>query len=41
MAEKKKAGVRVEPPEQREQVSETVQTPVAETSGAPEPRYSL
>ncbi len=38
MAEKKKAGVRVEPPEQ---VSETVQTPVAETSGAPEPRYSL
>ena len=37
MTEKKK-GVRVEPPEQ---VSETVQTPVAETSGAPEPRYSL
>ena len=41
MAEKKKAGVRVEPPEQREQVSETVQTPVAETSVAPEMRYSL
>ena len=38
MAEKKKAGVRVEPPEQ---VSETVQTPVAETSVAPEMRYSL
>ena len=38
MAEKKKAGVRVEPPEQ---VSETVQTPVAEISVAPEPRYSL
>ena len=41
MAEKKKAGVRVEPPEQREQVAETVQTPVAETSVAPEMRYSL
>ena len=39
MAEKKKAGVRVEPPEQR--TSETVQTPVAETSVAPEMRYSL
>lgn len=38
MAEKKKASVRVEPPEQ---VSETVQTPVAETSVAPEPRDSL
>lgn len=41
MAEKKKAGVRVEPPEQSEQVPETVQTPVAETSVAPEMRYSL
>lgn len=41
MAEKKKAGVRVEPPEQREQVPETVQAPVAETSVAPEMRYSL
>ena len=41
MAEKKTAGVRVEPPEQREQVAETVQTPVAETSVAPEMRYSL
>lgn len=41
MAEKKKAGVRVEPPEQSEQVPETVQTPVAETSVALEPRYSL
>ena len=41
MAEKKKASVRVEPPEQREQVAETVQTPVAETSVAPEMRYSL
>ena len=41
MAEKKKASVRVKPPEQSEQVSETVQTPVAETSVAPEMRYSL
>lgn len=41
MAEKKKASARVEPPEQREQVPETVQTPVAETSVAPEMRYSL
>ena len=41
MAEKKKAGVRVEPPEQSEQVPETVQAPVVETSVAPEPRYSL
>ena len=41
MAEKKKAGVRVKPPEQSEQVPETVQAPVAETSVAPEPRYSL
>ena len=41
MAEKKKASVRVEPPEQREQVPEMVQTPVAETSVAPEMRYSL
>ena len=41
MAEKKKAGVRVEPPEQSEQVPETVQAPVAETSVAPEMRYSL
>lgn len=41
MAEKKKAGVQVKPPEQREQVSETVQTPVAETSVASEMRYSL
>ena len=41
MAEKKKAGVQVKPPEQREQVPETVQTPVAETSVAPEMRYSL
>lgn len=40
MAEKKKAGVRVEPPEQKEQVSETVQTPI-EATVAPEPRYSL
>ena len=39
MAEKKKAGVRVEPPEQR--TSETVQTPVAEATVAPESRYSL
>ena len=36
MAEKKKAGVRVEPPEQREQVSETVQAPMAEATVAPE-----
>ena len=41
MAEKKKAGVRVEPPEQSGQVPETVQAPVAETSVAPEMRYSL
>ena len=41
MAEKNKASARVEPPEQREQVPETVQTPVAETSVAPEMRYSL
>ena len=40
MAEKKKAGVRVEPPEQKEQVSETVQTPI-EATVAPEMRYSL
>ena len=40
MAEKKKAGVRVEPPEQKEQVSETVQTPIEATVAA-EPRYSL
>ena len=38
MAEKKKAGVRVEPPEQ---VSETVQAPMTEATVAPEPRYSL
>ena len=37
MAEKKKAGVRVEPPEQKEQVSEAVQTPI-EATVAPEPR---
>ena len=41
MAEKKKAGVRVEPPEQREQVSETVQAPMTEATVAPEMRYSL
>lgn len=41
MAEKKKAGIRVEPPEQKAQVPETVQTPVAEISVAPEMRYSL
>lgn len=41
MAEKKKAGVRVEPPEQREQVAETVQAPMTEATVAPEPRYSL
>lgn len=41
MAEKKKAGVRVEPPEQKAQMPETVQTPAAETSVAPEMRYSL
>lgn len=40
MAEKKKAGVRVEPPEQKEQVSETVETPI-EATVAPEPRYFL
>ena len=40
MAEKKKAGVRVEPQEQKEQVSETVQTPI-EATVAPEMRYSL
>lgn len=40
MAEKKKAGVRVEPPEQKEQVSETVETPIEATVAA-EPRYSL
>ena len=40
MAEKKKAGVRVKPPEQKEQVSETVQTPI-EATVAPELRYSL
>lgn len=40
MAEKKKAGVRVKPPEQREQVSETVETPI-EATVAPEPRYFL
>lgn len=40
MAEKKKAGVRVEPPEQKEQVSEMVQTPIEATVAA-EPRYSL
>ena len=34
MAEKKKAGVRVEPPEQRK--PETVQTPMAEATVAPE-----
>ena len=47
MAEKKKAGVRVESPEQR--TSETVQTPMAEATvapesipvSAPESRYSL
>ena len=36
MAEKKKAGVQVKPPEQREQVSETVQAPMAEATVAPE-----
>ena len=41
MAEKKKAGVRVEPPEQSEQVPETVQAPMTEATVAPEPRYSL
>ena len=41
MAEKKKAGVRVEPPEQSEQVQETVQAPMTEATVAPEPRYSL
>ena len=41
MAEKKKAGVQVKPPEQREQVPETVQTPMAEATVAPESRYSL
>ena len=40
MAEKKKAGVRVEPQEQKEQVPETVQTPIEATVAA-EPRYSL
>ena len=40
MAEKKKAGVRVKPPEQSEQVPETVQTPIEATVEA-EPRYSL
>lgn len=40
MAEKKKAGVRIEPPEQSEQVPETVQTPI-EAAVAPEMRYSL
>lgn len=40
MAEKKKAGVRVEPPEQKEQVSEMVQTPIGATVAA-EPRCSL
>ena len=40
MAEKKKAGVRVKPPEQSEQVSETVETPIEATVAA-EPRYSL
>ena len=38
MAEKKKAGVRVEPPEQ---VPETVQAPMTEATVAPEMRYSL
>lgn len=41
MAEKKKAGVRVEQPEQKEQVPETVQAPMTEATVAPEPRYSL
>ena len=41
MAEKKKTGVQVKPPEQREQVPETVQTPMAEATVAPESRYSL
>lgn len=41
MAEKKKAGVQVKPPEQREQVPETVQAPMAEVTVAPESRYSL
>ena len=40
MAEKKKAGVRVEPPEQKKQVPETVETPI-EATVAPEPHYSL
>lgn len=40
MAEKKKAGVQVKPPEQSEQVPETVQTPT-EATVAPEMRYSL
>lgn len=40
MAEKKKAGVRVEPPEQSEQVPETVQASI-EATVAPEMRYSL
>ena len=41
MAEKKKAGVQVKPPEQSEQVPETVQTPMTEATVAPEMRYSL
>ena len=41
MADKKKAGVRVEPPEQSEQVPETVQAAMTEATVAPEPRYSL
>lgn len=45
MAEKKKAGVRVEPPEQKEQVPEQTQNVAPESipvsALAPEPRYSL
>lgn len=41
MEEKKKAGVRVKPPEQSEQVPETVQAPMTEATVAAEPRYSL
>lgn len=45
MAEKKKAGVRVEPPEQKAQMPEQTQNVVPESipvsALAPEPRYSL
>lgn len=45
MAEKKKAGVRVEPPEQKEQVPEQTQNVAPESipvsALAPEPHYSL